>query len=113
MKTEFNALIENRTWVLIPRPQYKVYGSLQRYKARLVANGKSQRLGIDYGETFSSVVKPATIRTVLSLATSKKWPIHHLDVKKTLLHGHLNEIVFMHQLLGFHDSEYPDHLCHL
>nr|GEZ17458.1 ribonuclease H-like domain-containing protein [Tanacetum cinerariifolium] len=54
-------------------------GTLSRYKARLVANGSSQQLGIDCDETFSPVVKPAIIRIVLSLAVSRKWPIYHLD----------------------------------
>ncbi|GKC01666.1 ribonuclease H-like domain-containing protein [Tanacetum coccineum] len=69
-----------------------------RYKARLVANGRSQQQGIDCDETFNPVVKPSTIQTVLSLAVSRQWPIHHLDVKNTFLHGHLTETVYMHQL---------------
>ncbi|GKC30920.1 ribonuclease H-like domain-containing protein [Tanacetum coccineum] len=51
------------------------------YKASLVANGRNQQQGIDCDETFSPVVKPATIHTVLSLAVSRYWPIHQLDVK--------------------------------
>ncbi|GKE82439.1 ribonuclease H-like domain-containing protein, partial [Tanacetum coccineum] len=62
-------------------PQWCNAMTLSRYKARLVANGSSQQLGIDVDKTFSPVVKPATIRTVLSLAVSRKWPIHQLDVK--------------------------------
>nr|GEX19592.1 hypothetical protein [Tanacetum cinerariifolium] len=95
MLDEYNALISNRTWVLVPRPssvnvvrsmwlfkhKFKAVGSLSRYKARLVANGRSQQQCIDCDETFSLVVKPATIRTILSLAVSRDWPIHQLDVK--------------------------------
>ncbi|GKD01064.1 ribonuclease H-like domain-containing protein [Tanacetum coccineum] len=58
-------------------------------KARLVANGSSQQLGVDFDETFSPVFKPATIRMVLSLAVSRKWPIHQLDVKNAFLNGYL------------------------
>ncbi|GJX30302.1 ribonuclease H-like domain-containing protein [Tanacetum coccineum] len=72
--------------------KYNADGSLSRYKARLVANGRSQQQGIDCDETFSFVVKPATIRTVLSLAVSRQWPINQLDVKNAFLHGHLTEI---------------------
>ncbi|GJS87098.1 ribonuclease H-like domain-containing protein [Tanacetum coccineum] len=108
MLDEYNALISNGTWALVPRPanvnvvhsmwlfkhKFKAYGSLSMYKARLVTNGRSQQQGIDCDETFSPVVKPATIRTVLSLAVSRDWPIHQLDVKNTFLHGHLSETRF-------------------
>lgn len=91
--------------------KYKSDGSLEHYKAQLVANGKSQQPGIDCAETFSLVVKLATIRTVLSLVISRKWHIHQLDVKNAFLHNHLNMIVYMHQPLGFRDSNYPDYVC--
>ncbi|GKA40896.1 ribonuclease H-like domain-containing protein [Tanacetum coccineum] len=127
MLDEYNALITNGTWVLVPRPanvnvvrsmwlfkhKFNADGSLSRYKARLVANGRSQQQGIDCDETFSPVVKPATIRTVLSLAVSREWPIHQLDVKNAFLHGHLTETVYMHQPPGFVDSVHPDYVCHL
>ncbi|GJZ80536.1 ribonuclease H-like domain-containing protein, partial [Tanacetum coccineum] len=111
MCDEYKALIDNETWVLVPRlpnvnifrsmwlykHKYNADGSLSRYKARLVANGRSQQQSIDCDETFSPVVKPATIQTVLSLAVSREWPIHQLDVKNAFLHGHLTETVYMHQ----------------
>lgn len=89
MTEEFNALILNGTWKLVLRPpdanvtkcirlfkkKLHAAGSLSRYKARLIANGKTQRLGIDCDQTFSPVVKPATICTVLSLVISQSWPI--------------------------------------
>ncbi|GJV79342.1 ribonuclease H-like domain-containing protein [Tanacetum coccineum] len=71
--------------------KYNADGSLSRYKARLVANGSSQQLGIDCNETFSPVVKPVTIRTVLGLALTRHWPVHQLDVKNAFLNGDLSE----------------------
>ncbi|GJZ29883.1 ribonuclease H-like domain-containing protein, partial [Tanacetum coccineum] len=105
MHDEYNVLVKNGTWILVPRPsnvnlirsmwlfKHKFHpdGTLSRYKARLVANGSSQQLGVDFDETFSLVVKPATIRTVLSLAVSRRWPIHQLDVKNAFLTGDLFE----------------------
>ncbi|GJR66563.1 ribonuclease H-like domain-containing protein [Tanacetum coccineum] len=101
MRDEYHALIKNKTWTLVPRPpdtnivrcmwlfrhKYLADGTLSRYKARLVANGSTQLEGVDVDETFSPVVKPGTIRTVLSLAASRHWPIHQLDVKNAFLHG--------------------------
>ncbi|GJW75692.1 ribonuclease H-like domain-containing protein [Tanacetum coccineum] len=77
------------------------------------ANGRSQQQGIDCDETFSPVVKPAIIRTVLSLAVSREWPIHQLDVKNVFLHGHLSETIYMHQPPGFVDPNKPNYVCHL
>ncbi|GJU48660.1 ribonuclease H-like domain-containing protein [Tanacetum coccineum] len=125
MLDEYTALIKNNTWILVPRPpdanivrsmwlfrhKYNADGTLSRYKARLVANGSTQLAGIDVDETFSPVVKPATIRTVLSLAISRHWPVHQLDVKNAFLHGSLSETVYMHQPPGFRDPQHPDHVC--
>ncbi|GJY85970.1 ribonuclease H-like domain-containing protein [Tanacetum coccineum] len=123
MRDEYTALIKNKTWTLVPRPpdtnlvrcmwlfchKYMADGTLSRYKARLVVNGSTQLEGVNVDETFSPVVKPGTIRTVLSLAASRHWPIHQLDVKNAYLHGDLSETVYMHQPLGFRDSVHPDY----
>ncbi|GJR00656.1 ribonuclease H-like domain-containing protein [Tanacetum coccineum] len=123
MYDEYNALVKNGTWVLVLKPpnvnvvrsmwlfrhKYHADGSLSRYKARLVANGRSQQIGFDCGDTFSPVVKPATIRTVLSLALSRSWPVHQLDVKNAFLNGDLSETVYMYQPSGFVDHQFPQH----
>ena len=57
------------------------------------------------------MVKPATIRTVLSLALSKHWPINQLDVKNAFLHGALSETVYMHQPMGYRDPTHSAHVC--
>ncbi|WVZ91561.1 LOW QUALITY PROTEIN: hypothetical protein U9M48_037713 [Paspalum notatum var. saurae] len=95
-------------WHLVPRPsgcnvvnskwiwthKRRADGTLDRYKARWVLRGFTQRPGVDYDETFSPVVKPATVRTVLSLSLSRSWPVHQLDVKNVFLHGSLTETVY-------------------
>ena len=63
------------------------------------------------GGTFSLVVKSATIRTVLSLALSKAWSIHQLDVEIAFLHGELGETVYMYETLGYRDHDKPNHVC--
>ncbi|GJR32061.1 ribonuclease H-like domain-containing protein [Tanacetum coccineum] len=67
----------------------------------------------DCSDTFSPVSKPATIRTVLSLALARNWPMHQLDVKNAFLNGDLSETVYMHQPPGFVDSRFPHHVCRL
>ncbi|GKC71028.1 ribonuclease H-like domain-containing protein [Tanacetum coccineum] len=125
MRDEYTTLIKNKTWTLVPRPpdtnivrcvwlfryKYLEDGMLSRYKARLVANGSTQLEGVDVDETFSLVVKPGTIRTVLSLAASRHWPIHQLDVKNAFLHGDPSETVYMHQPPRFRDFVHPDYVC--
>ena len=68
---------------------------------------------MDYDETFSPVVKPATIRVVLSLATGSSWPIYQLDVMNAFLHGHLAEMVYSTLPAGFIDSSRPWDVCRL
>jgi hypothetical protein len=58
-------------------------------------------------------VKPATVRTVLSIAVSRDWPIQQLDVKNAFLHGTLTEIVYCSQPTGFADPAHPDLVCRL
>ena len=105
MDAEYQALLKNQTWHLVPRPKgkniigckwvYKVKrksdGTIDRYKARLVAKGFKQRYGIDYEDTFSPVVKAATIRLILSIAVSRGWTLRQLDVQNAFLHGVLEE----------------------
>lgn len=105
MVAEINALKAQGTVTLVPRPSgtnivgskwiFRVKrnadGSLNKYKAHLVAQGFTQRPGIDYIETFSPVAKHTTIRVVLSLAVSQGWLLRQLDVNNAFLHGmHLN-----------------------
>ena len=127
MAAEFNALQVSGTWSLVP-PQHsmnvlpnkwvfrikrKSDGSIERYKARLVANGFHQQEGIDYAETFSPVVKHTTIRIVIALAIHFKWSIRQLDVQNAFLHGYISEEVYMRQPAGFIDNQFPHYVCKL
>jgi len=127
MNSEYAALMRNQTWHSVP-PQkgrnvigckwvYKIKrkadGTLDRYKARLVAKGFKQRYGVDYEDTFSPVIKAATIRVILSLAVSCGWSLRQLDVQNAFLHGLLEEEVYMHQPPGFEDPEKPNFVCKL
>jgi len=124
---EYAALLANQTWDLVPRPpgsnivtgkwiwthKRQADGTLKRYKAHWVLRGFTQRSGVDYDETFSPVVKPATVRTVLSLALTCRWPVHQLDAKNAFSHGVLTETVYCSQPSGFVDSSRPDMVCRL
>ncbi|KAJ3698372.1 hypothetical protein LUZ61_002077 [Rhynchospora tenuis] len=127
MSVELNALAKNATWELVLPPanahivgckwlfkiKRKSDGSIERYKARLVAKGYTQEEGLDYYETFSPVIKPTTVRVVLSIAISQQWQLHQLDVNNAFLHGELQETVYMQQPPGFVDELRPNHVCHL
>lgn len=107
MADEFISLQRTGTWVFVlfhPSmnviPNKWVYcikcksdGSIERFKARLIANDFHQQEGIDFGE--SPVVAHATIRLVLSIALHFQWPIQQLDVHNVFLHGNLTEEVYM------------------
>jgi hypothetical protein len=110
---------------LVPRPpganvvtgkwifkhKLKTDGSLDRYKARWVLCGFTQCPGVDYDETFNPVVKPATVRTVLTLAVSRGWPVYQFDVKNSFLHGTLSKTVYCSQPASFVDPAHPQLVC--
>uniref|UniRef100_A0AAV1V8Y6 Integrase catalytic domain-containing protein n=1 Tax=Peronospora matthiolae TaxID=2874970 RepID=A0AAV1V8Y6_9STRA len=72
----------------------KADGSIEKYKARLVAKGFRQKYGIDYTETFSSVVKYVTLRMEIAISNNFGWPIDQLDVMAAFLYGVMKEQVF-------------------
>ncbi|WVZ53816.1 hypothetical protein U9M48_004708 [Paspalum notatum var. saurae] len=127
MDSEFSALQRNKTWHLVPPIKgkniidrkwvYKIKkksdGSVDRYKARLVAKGFKQRYGIDYEDTFSPMVKAATIRLILSIAVTRGWSLRQLDVQNAFLRGVLEEEVYMRQPPGYEDPRTPDYVCKL
>jgi len=127
MDTEYHALMENKTWHLVPPEKgrniidckwvYKIKrkadDTIDRYKAHLVAKGFKQQYGIDYEDTFSPVVKATTIRMVLSIAVSNGWSLRQLDVQNTFLHGILEEEVYMRQPPGYEKQSMSQYVCKL
>ncbi|CAN6485219.1 unnamed protein product [Victoria cruziana] len=99
MSDELSALENNNTWEIVDLPPgkksigcrwiFKVKtrsdGTLERYKARLVAKGYAQEYGLDYDETFVPVARMTSIRTLVSVASIKGWPIFQMDVKNVFL----------------------------
>uniref|UniRef100_A0A2N9GP72 Reverse transcriptase Ty1/copia-type domain-containing protein n=1 Tax=Fagus sylvatica TaxID=28930 RepID=A0A2N9GP72_FAGSY len=127
MNLEFDALLKNQTWTLVPsssshnligckwvfRIKRHADGSIERFKAQLVAKGFHQQAGIDYGETYSPVIKPTMVRAILSIAISAGWSIRQIDIQNAFLHGQLSEDVFMTQPPGYQHPSYPTHVCKL
>jgi hypothetical protein len=115
MKDEMNALANNASLDLVEIPRnrktvrckwvYKmkkgVDDKVERYKVRLVAKGYSQKEGIEFHEIFSPVIKIVSIRIVLTLVASLDLELEQLDVKTYLLHGYLDEEIYMEQPKGF------------
>ena len=105
MEEELRALEVNKTWDIVNLPpmkkpigcrwvftvKYLSYGKIERYKARLVAQGYNQTYGIDYGETFALVA----IRILIALAVQHDWTLQQYDVKNAFLHGDLEEEIYM------------------
>ncbi|GKA39546.1 ribonuclease H-like domain-containing protein, partial [Tanacetum coccineum] len=108
-------LNKNNTWVITDLPlnrkpigckwiykiKYKSNKEIERYKARLVAKGYNQREGVDYDETFSSVVKMVTVRCLISMVVNQGCPLFQLDVNKAFLYGNLSGDVYMTLPLGY------------
>jgi len=109
MDEEMVALDVNVTWELVAlledkkairckwvyKVKHNVDGSVNIYKAKLVAKGYAQTYGIDYEETYSPVAKMIIVRTIIAMAVTKGWSLHQMDVNNVFLHGDLQEEVFM------------------
>ena len=105
MVEEYQSIIRNDVWEMVPTPKYKsvvsskwifktknsINGSIEKYKEIFIARGFSQKEGIDYEDTFSLVARYTSVRTILSLASNMNWKLHQMDVKTTFLNGLIEE----------------------
>jgi Reverse transcriptase (RNA-dependent DNA polymerase) len=121
MANELTALAKNSTWDLIIPPsdahiigckwafklKRRSNGTIERYKARLVAKSYTQEEDIDYTNTSSLVIKTTTNRVVLTLVFSQSWQLQQLDMDNAFLHDELSETIFMQQSLCFVDPLKP------
>ncbi|KAL0290030.1 UNVERIFIED_CONTAM: Retrovirus-related Pol polyprotein from transposon TNT 1-94 [Sesamum angustifolium] len=115
IKNELDSIMTNHTWDLVDLPvgskpikckwiikkKIKPDGSIDKFKARLVVVGYTQKKGIDYFDTYSPITKIATIRALIALSAINDLMIHQMDVKTTFLNGDLEEEIYMEQPEGF------------
>ena len=128
MKEELDALQKTRTWDLVDLPfgkssigckwVYKIKtrsdGTVDNYKARLVARGFTQKYEIDYEETFAPMIRLSSVMTLIAISTAHKWPLFQMDVKNVFPNGEFSEEVYMKLPLGYsHPPGFPHRVCQL
>jgi transposase InsO family protein len=127
MEAEYQSLKNHRTWDLVDLPPganlvgckwiYKVKlranGEIDRYIARLVAQGFSQKPGVDFDEVYAPVAKYKSIRTLLAIGNQFDLEIHQMDVVAAYLNGDISEDIYMKQPDGFISKNFPNKVCKL
>lgn len=127
MQKEYDALISNNTWTLCDLPPgqkaigskwvFRVKrdkeGNIQKFKSRLVAQGCGQKMGVNYSETFSPVIRYETIRMLFAIAAEKQLCMHQVDISNAYLNGRLQEEVYMRQPQNFIDEKHPNKVLKL
>ena len=127
MQYEIASMDHNGVWELMELPTsckpigckwvYKTkkdsQGRIERFKARLVDKGFTQKKGIDYTESFSPVSSKDSFRIIMALTTHFDLQLHHMDVKTTFLNGDLCETVYMKQPEGFEENGKEHLVCEL
>ena len=86
---------------------------MEKFKAIFVAQGFSQKEGIDYDETFSLEARYTSIRTIIAIASAMGWKLHQMDVKTAFLNGIIKEEVYIEQPEGFTIHDKYSHVCKL
>eukprot|EP00253_Pinus_taeda_P032236 PITA_32236 len=126
MAKEYKSIMKNDVWDIMSRPKgrsvvtskwlYKIKhgadGSIEKYKARFVACGFSQKEGEDYDDIFAPMARYTTIRSIVALTEIQGWTLHQMDVKIAFLHGLLQEM-YVEQPPGFEVYDRKTHVCRL
>lgn len=127
MEEELASHRELKTWEIVKLPEgkkvvgsrwvYKIKrnasGDPMKFKARLVAQGCSQKPGVDFEEVYAPFVTQATFRTLLAVASYKKMVLKHVDIKTAYLNGSLGEEVYMRQPPGFAEPGKEGFVCRM
>ncbi|MCO5591512.1 hypothetical protein L7F22_045497 [Adiantum nelumboides] len=127
MESEYQSLIQNGTWQLVPAPSNRKLvtckwllrkklhadGTVSRYKARLVARGFTQVPGMDFTKTFSPVLRITSFRVLIALAALFRFHVHQMDVRTAFLNGDLEQEIYMEQPPEYASAQHPTHVCRL
>ena len=119
MIEEYDSILKNDVWTVVPRPHgksvvtskwlYKIKhaadGSVEKFKARFVARGFSQKEGIDYDEIFAHVARYTSIRIIIYLAAVFGWKLHQMDVKTTFLNCEIEQYIEQPEGFVIHGKE--------
>jgi len=124
---EYQSIMKNDMWEIVSRPKVKsvmtskwIYkikhdadGGIEKYKARFVARGFSQKVGVDYDEIFAPVARYTSIKIIIVIASVMGWKLHQMDVKIAFLNGVVEEELYIEQPQGFIVHESGSHVCKL
>jgi hypothetical protein len=116
MNTEFASFHKKKAWRLVPKPKgahvvstrwvfdvKQKDGAIDRFKARLVARGYTQKEGVDYSlqELYAPTMKGKTLRMLMLLAARDDADVRQFDISVAFLHALLEETVYVSQPEGF------------
>jgi hypothetical protein len=125
MVEAYDSIVHNDVWdvvlslvgksIVTSRWLYKTnivaYGSIEKRKARFVAQGFSHIEGVDYDKRFTLVVRCTSIKSIISIAIDMGWNIHQMDVKTAFMNDFIDEEVYIYQPQGFEVSDRETHVC--
>jgi hypothetical protein len=121
VEAELKSLQDHSTWKVVPRPEGKHVvswkwvwriktkpdGSIERYKARLVAQGFTQTRGVDFNKTFTPVTRLDTLRLLAATAAQREWEFRQINIKTAYLYGELEEEVHIVTISPFWPCFWP------